>query len=517
MRAAVIGSGLSGLCAAALLAKEGHQVTLFEQHERIGGVTAGIEKDGFRWDYGQLLFNDFGPGEAAYRVLEKLGIAGKVKTVAGYREYGFPDFFIERPGEYGGIYWRRERLKELFPGEARGLDRYYRLYDRIHDLVGLSGKTGLLARMRLMLAFLPVMRMKNWSARRLMEYYFADPKLRAVFTSILADYVARPEDFPGLIIPIINAEAQYDERVPLDYGGHQHRSSWRFVVGGCRELVEAIAGVIRHEGGRILTGTAVGSVSVKGGRVDAVVTEGGDRLEVDAVVASGGAQELFGRLVGREHLPEDFMRDHVENIAVTESAFMVHLGVDYDPSVHQNGAALKYHYLTYDIDGAIEECERGVYHEGKDGFLVHIPSKYSPSMAPPGHHAVTVYTIAPDSPVNGTWKEDGERWAERLLEIAERQVPGLRRHERTRVVVTPEDFRRRTYLDHHAFGGATPRLDRTPPAHRTPIGGLWLVGAQSETFGGVAGTLTGSDNAVRMMLTGGGAKVKDSFKNLTKE
>ncbi|MHA1105512.1 MAG: FAD-dependent oxidoreductase [Promethearchaeota archaeon] len=35
---AVIGSGLAGLTAAALLVKEGHSITVYEQHERIGGV-----------------------------------------------------------------------------------------------------------------------------------------------------------------------------------------------------------------------------------------------------------------------------------------------------------------------------------------------------------------------------------------------------------------------------------------------------------------------------------------------
>jgi phytoene dehydrogenase-like protein len=49
--------------------------------------------------------------------------------------------------------------------------------------------------------------------------------------------------------------------------------------------------------------------------------------------------------------------------------------------------------------------QEGVYHEGEDGFLVYIPSVRSPEMAPSGHHAVTVYTIAPNHPTNGGWKE----------------------------------------------------------------------------------------------------------------
>jgi phytoene dehydrogenase-like protein len=500
MKTIVIGSGVSGLTAAALLAQDGHEVRLYEQNERVGGVTAGLEKDGYRWDYGQLLLGDLGPGEPAWRVLDRLDLTGRVPTVQSYREYSFPDFRIERPPVCPGRWWRKEALARQFPEDRHGLDRYYRLYERIHDLAGLSGRRDPIARIRFLLTALPVARKQRWSAEQLMEHCFSNPKLRAVFTSILADYVARPEDFPGLMIPVINAESQFDERVPLDYGLHPHRSSWRFIIGGCRRLVDALEWRVTACGGSIRTGMAVKRILLEEGRVRGVALADGGQVAADAVVASGGAREVFLGLVGREHLPEDFVARHVENIAVTESVLMVHLGVDYDPSVHQNGAALRYHYLTYDVSGAIERCARGLYHEGRDGFLVHIPSKYSPSMAPPGHHAVTVYTIAPDHPSQGSWEADGERWVEELLDVAERSVPGLRQHERCRVVVTPIQLRQRTHLAASAFGGVVPRLDRTPPAHRTPIEGLWFVGAQSEEFGGVAAGLTGAASTVQMML-----------------
>jgi phytoene dehydrogenase-like protein len=203
--------------------------------------------------------------------------------------------------------------------------------------------------------------------------------------------------------------------------------------------------------------------------------------------------------VGREHLPDDFLRDHVDNLSTTESVFMVHLGVNYDPSVYQHGSALCYYYLTYDVDRGIRECEEGIYHEGKDGFLIYIPSVHSPGMAPPGHHAVTVYTIAPNNPTNGTWMDDRESWAQKLLDLAEQQVPGLREHLVTKVILTPEEFRQRSHLANHAFGGCPPRLDQTPPKHKTPIEGLWFVGAQSEAYGGVTGAMTGADKVVKMM------------------
>ena len=99
----VIGSGLSGLTTAALLVQGGHRVTLYEQYKEIGGVTAPLEKDGFRWDLGQMLVPDLGPGEPGWQLLAGLGIADSLATVQSYRNYSFPDFAIRRPEEFGGI------------------------------------------------------------------------------------------------------------------------------------------------------------------------------------------------------------------------------------------------------------------------------------------------------------------------------------------------------------------------------------------------------------------------------
>ena len=516
MKGIIIGSGLSGLTAGALLVKEGFDVVVYEQHEKIGGVTATIEKDGYRWDWGQMLLPDLGKDEPGRNLLEKLGISEKVKTIKSYRENYFPDFRISRPKEFQEIYWRKTYFKKLFPEDSKGLEKYYKIYDRIHDIASLINQKGLLSKLRLMLTFLPLMRKKEWSAEKLMNYCFSNKKLQAVYTAILADYVASPKVFPGLLIPTINAESQYDERVPLDYGRHQHRQSWSYMVNGLIELVNALAETITMNGGEIITNTTIKKIMISEGKIDGVITSNNEEVNCDLIIASGGAKELFLDLVGSEYLPPEFIKTYVDDLFTTESVFMVHLGVDYDPSVHQNNAALCYYYFTYDIDGSIQECQKGIYHEGNDGLLIYIPSVHSPDMAPPGHHAVTVYTIAPNNPINGSWEENKENWADKLLDLAEQFVPGLREHTQVKIILTPEDFRKRTYLKCHAFGGTVPHVKIPPPPHKTPINGLWFIGAQSETYGGVVGALTGAENTVNMLLKESDNLTKQTFKSFSK-
>jgi len=123
MKAIIIGSGVSGLTCAAALAQSGHSVTVLEQFHRAGGSTAPFERDGFRWDLGQLLVEGFGPDEPTGQVLAALGIADRVRVKPDDRRYVFPDFDLLKPEEYGGPRWRIERLKELFPADAAGLER----------------------------------------------------------------------------------------------------------------------------------------------------------------------------------------------------------------------------------------------------------------------------------------------------------------------------------------------------------------------------------------------------------
>jgi phytoene dehydrogenase-like protein len=67
-------------------------------------------------------------------------------------------------------------------------------------------------------------------------------------------------------------------------------------------------------------------------------------------------------------------------------------------------------------------------------------------------------------------------------------------------VLTPVEFKKRTHLAHHAFGGIAPVMGKQNPAHRTPIEGLWFIGAQSESGGGVAGAMIGARNVAKRIL-----------------
>jgi phytoene dehydrogenase-like protein len=101
-----------------------------------------------------------------------------------------------------------------------------------------------------------------------------------------------------------------------------------------------------------------------------------------------------------------------------------------------------------------------------------------------------------------SWPARREELADKLIAEAEAHIPGLREHTLTSLVLTPEDFRQRTHQKHHSFGGIPPVIGNQPPAHKTPIQGLWFIGTQSESTGGVQNVMVGAQKVAKRILKG---------------
>lgn len=498
-RAAVVGAGLGGLTMGALLAKDGWQVTVFDKNEEVGGVCALAKKDGYCWEQGPLILGDMLPGEPVYELLKELGI--ELETVRAERGIEMPDYDMWRPDEYAGPYWRRERLKVLFPQEADGIDAYYRFYDdmlRLRHLGAQQGKhPSFFGRLRLALAFMKVKKYASMNAQQLAETFFTTPKIQALYTGILCDFCASPDEAVGFTLPFCNFETAFDKRIPLtDEKGVTH-PGYVNIVGGVQKLPQALAGAIRRMGGEIRTGTVVKKVLVRDGRAAGVQLADGEVVEAEVVVGSGGGRDFFEKSVGLEYL-DDAYREVLRTFRPMEAVLMVHLGVDFDPMQYMK-APLCYYYKTYDIPGAVARMREGIYHEGDDGFLIYVPTVHAPDFAPEGKYCVTIYTVAPDKPTNGDWVKDKERWADHLIELAQEYLPGLRNHIIVRHVLTALDYREMTHMDKCSFGGVVPIMNQKNPPHETPVANLWFVGQQSENAGGVGAVIMGAKSAYDRM------------------
>ena len=494
MNIVVIGAGAAGLTAAAKLAKSGHQVSVFDHNAKPGGVLMGWQKDGFRWDLGQLLLEGMGPGEPIGDVLTDLGIIEQIKTLKDDRRYVFPDFSITKPGTYAGQNWRMKVLKSIFPLDADGLDRYWKDYMRFTKLMTIarkigksSGINGFWLKLRLLAALFPFLSRQKWNANQLMESYFPSEKLRSVFTSILADFFTPPSQFLGLGVFALNPEPSFDSRMEK-YLPNQGEQIFHYSLpGGTTHLVDALVNCIEQHGGKIHLSSDVDGIQIIDGKVSSVHLSSGETIPANLVLASGGAKETFLKLIGEEFLTHEFIQQ-VKDLPLMDSVFMVHLGLDFDPTPYTGGVCT-YYYGTYDIEGGIIENQKHIYHQGRLGFVTHAPSYRSDEMAPAGKNGFTIYTICPNQLADGDWESQKEFFADQLIQYAEKHIPELSRHILLREIITPLDFCRITHTEKHAFGGLSPIMTKGGIPHKTPIQGLWFIGQQSDGGGGVGNVM----------------------------
>ena len=494
MKIVIAGAGLGGLSFGACAARDGHEVILIDKNAEPGGVMTLAREGEFSFEQGPLILTDLQESEPVGSFLAGLGI--HLETVRDDRGLSTPDFDLFPPEKYGGSDWRKKRLEELFPADRRGIRKYYRFYDALMEIRFLSGqKKSLRNTLRTLRAFLAVRPYEKLNCRQFTEKLFSDERLRLVFNGILADFCADAEEVQCFTLPFVNTETAFDKRIPAEKNGKLYYPSYRYIVGGCQKLPEALCAYILQHGGQFLASTVARKVLVENGRAAGVLLEDGRKIMADMVVGCGSARDFFTEQVGEEHLDEAY-RKILREFRPMEAVFMVHLGVDYDPSVYQK-QSLCYYYGSYDLHAAVEKLRGGVYHRGEDGYLIYFPDRHAPAFAPPGCHCVTIYTVCPDRLRDGDWESRKEEFADELIRLAQTHLPDLAEHIVARKIVTAEDYRRLTHMSKSSFGGAVPVWKQQNPPHRTPVENLIFVGQQSENGGGVPIVLLGALDAYR--------------------
>lgn len=138
MKAIIIGAGLAGLTMAAELSIKGHSVTVYEQNPFIGGIMSHVKKNGYEWEQGPLMLTGFEKGGICNTILKELQV--EYDSVLCDRGSVFNDFALWKPEIYAGPRWRKNKLIEIFPNEKKGLDKYYRFYDRMVTIYDIQEK-----------------------------------------------------------------------------------------------------------------------------------------------------------------------------------------------------------------------------------------------------------------------------------------------------------------------------------------------------------------------------------------
>ena len=291
---AVVGAGLGGLAAAALLARAGHRVTVFEQAAQAGGKAASLQLDGYRFDTGPSLltlpdmfrafFERLGRSMRDYLEPVPLAPICAYEFADGTRLNSFSDraqFAAEL--ERAGVATRAELDAYLDRG-ARMWEWAGALFltHSLHDPATYASRKGLRALLNAA-RLSPFARLHAANARA-----FADPRAAQLFDRYATYNGSSPFRTPATmrIIP----------HVEYAFGGYALKS-------GIVALPRALERVARELGVEFRFGTRAERLAVENGRCRGVEA-GGRFFACDFAVSNADVLSTYRTLLRLPQAPE---------------------------------------------------------------------------------------------------------------------------------------------------------------------------------------------------------------------
>lgn len=491
----VIGGGVGGLTAAAVLARAGLHVRLFETEKTLGGYLAGFRRDGFYFDSSIQWLNQFGPGGFAARIFDHIGDGWPqcrpLHAIRRYKGDTFDYLLTRNPYDF------RDAMLRDFPWEADGIRRLFAdgrklgerlpvLNDRMRspDTMSLTEKCEL--GMKMLRWALPVRRFFSQQFDASLARYFRHPDILKVFHS--------DESLMSILVPISWAFSGDFQAPP---------------AGGGMTLINWLAGQIANRGVQVSTGRKVREVLLERGRAAGVVLETGERVTSRYVVAACDVETLYEKMLPEGSIPVSFLK-RLKTADLYYSIFSVFLGLDCAPDAFGFNEAVA-NFTDDRFPRQLQSCGD----PRTTSLAVIAPSLRDPSVAPEGKGTLTIHCQAwlnygdfwktgPGLVRGDAYRRFKDAYAKILLTRLERMAGcDIRSHMVARSIATPVTYWRYTRNRDGSVMGAKPTSKniRSGIAHyRTPVPRLFLGGHWAEIGGGVAVAMKAAVNTSLLIL-----------------
>ena len=502
--AVVVGAGPNGLVAANLLADRGLEVVVLEGQPEPGGAARSGElvEPGYLHDRFSA-FHVLATVSPAFQSLqlERHGLRWARSPLA----LAHPSSDGTCPGLAGSTDETAALLERWSPGDGvrwQALMSWWERYGPpiVESFLGpwppVMGPLRLAARANVEL--LELARFLLLPARIMGHELFSGLASARLLVGCTAHSDLAPDQtlsgFPGLLLLLVGQE-----------------KGWPTPVGGAGALTAALVSRLQSAGGQVRCSSPVEAVLTKGQRARGVRLAGGEEVEARVVVADTGAEQLYERLVGAEHLSPRIRR-RAGRFGRSPGTVKVDWTMDGPVPWLADDARRA---GTIHIGDSIEVIADAA-HALNQGRIPEQPfllfgqySAVDPSRMPPGKEVCWAYAHVPRDVAI-----DSGRFADRMELQVERLAPGFRDLIRGRHVVGPPQLESEdANLVGGMIGGGTialhqmlvfrpiPQLSPT----RTPLAGLFLGSDATHPGGGVHGACgaNAARSALRFLATTG--------------
>jgi phytoene desaturase len=389
---AVIGSGFSGLSAAAYLAKAGCSVHVYEKNTDSGGRARQLKDNGYTFDMGpswywmpevfEIFFNDFGHNAKDFYELKLLDPGFTI--VFGKNDVlNIPADPKDLTALFESIEPGSGKQLELFLAEAAY--KYRTGMDKLVFKPGLS-----ILEFADWDLFRGVFKLQVFTSfSKHVRRFFKDPKLITLMEFPVLFLGAMPEDTPALYSL-------------MNYAGLK-LGTW-YPKGGFGKVTDSMKQVCEEQGVIFHSGIAVHHLYVNAGKIKEISTEN-ENTAFDGVIASADYHHVEQKMLDPAY--RNYDEKYWDKRVMAPSSLIFYLGIT------RKIDKLEHHTLFFDADLDLHAKE--IYKDPKwptkPLFYVCCPSKTDDSVAPAGHE--NLFILMPLAP----GLEDTETLREKYFDL----------------------------------------------------------------------------------------------------
>ncbi len=472
----VIGSGIGGLSAAALLAKAGKSVVVIEQHDRPGGYAHGFKRKRYHFDCGVHLISGCGltgypGGQVLRKILQAVNVYDQLEfiPIPALALVDYPGINIIMPASLERFI---ERMASHFPEQAPGLRALLALCLQLAEQVTkadeiMRSNNSSLIRQELGL----LLKYKHSTLADVWETYIQHPQLQAIFAS----------HWPYLGLPPSKVSFVYWATMMIGYlvdGAY-------YCKGGFQKLADSLVDGLKQAGGQIYYNTTATQIAVANNQVQSVTLATGQKINARTVISNADMRHTISAMIGESYFPKRYI-SRLKQMRHSHSIFVIYLATNLD----LHALPLQPENFYYDHVDHESNYANSLHNSDQLSWLsITIPTLMDSQLAPAGEHLVILTRLVAFES-QPCWSTAKPAFVEKIVDYANQKIPGLKEHILYLEAGSPATLKRYTGNDKGAAYGwdmSPEQVGANRAANKSPINGLYFAGHWSSPGGGVYG------------------------------